>query len=120
MKGIKSCLALQKAGRTNHIKSLFFNLRKDVNGVRNFGSLRNCLFNQEGDVDGLESVQSFELETLNSVAEDTKFRKLYNGISSKPFSEEISKVLLAPLPDQDIEVKPDGKSSFFMSFSLTR
>lgn len=32
----------------------------------------------------------------------------YHGLGSQPFSREIADILLAPIEDQDIEIKPDG------------
>jgi len=32
----------------------------------------------------------------------------YHGLGSQPFSREIADILLAPIKDQDIEIKPDG------------
>ncbi|KAI5949709.1 MGM101 [Candida margitis] len=32
----------------------------------------------------------------------------YHGLGSQPFSKEIADTLLAPIEDQDIEIKPDG------------
>jgi hypothetical protein len=36
------------------------------------------------------------------------WRHSFYGLSVKPFPEEIAKILLAPIPAEDIEIKPDG------------
>jgi len=53
------------------------------------------------------------LESLSNdaTAEDasgTNWAKSYHGLSSEPFSQNISDTLQAPLDPEDIEMKPDG------------
>ncbi|KAF8914346.1 mitochondrial genome maintenance MGM101-domain-containing protein [Gymnopilus junonius] len=38
----------------------------------------------------------------------TDWSKSYSGLSTSPFSKEISDVLMAPINPQDVEIKPDG------------
>lgn len=48
-------------------------------------------------------------EELPGVPEEgTNWQTSFAGLSEKPFSKEISDVLLAPVSSQDIEIKPDG------------
>jgi hypothetical protein len=32
----------------------------------------------------------------------------YHGLSAQPFSPEAAAILLQPLPEEDVEIKPDG------------
>ena len=35
-------------------------------------------------------------------------RDPYDGISAEPFPQKIAEILMRPIPDADIEIKPDG------------
>ena len=70
-----------------------------LSSVRNFSSsARVC--------------EEFDQQTMNTslVGADlaNNGTTVYERIGKQPFSEEIAQILMAPLPDQDIEVKPDG------------
>ncbi|KAL9624385.1 MAG: hypothetical protein Q9160_001347 [Pyrenula sp. 1 TL-2023] len=41
-------------------------------------------------------------------ASPVDWTRSFHGLSSQPFSSEAASVLLAPIPDSDVEIKPDG------------
>ena len=38
----------------------------------------------------------------------------FSGASTMPFSREITQVLMSPIVENDVEIKPDGKMSAVM------
>ncbi|KAI5960298.1 MGM101 [Candida pseudojiufengensis] len=53
----------------------------------------------------IENLNKESTTTPNAVID---WSDSYHGLGSKPFSKEISDILLAPIDDLDIEIKPDG------------
>lgn len=45
---------------------------------------------------------------LDEGTRQVDWTRSYHGLSSQPFSKEAADVLLAPIPFDDVEVKPDG------------
>ncbi|PQE31003.1 mitochondrial genome maintenance mgm101 protein [Rutstroemia sp. NJR-2017a WRK4] len=45
---------------------------------------------------------------LDEGARQVDWTRSYHGLSSQPFSKEAAEILLAPIPFDDVEVKPDG------------
>ncbi|KAK2624721.1 hypothetical protein QTJ16_005914 [Diplocarpon rosae] len=45
---------------------------------------------------------------LDEGARQVDWTKSFHGLSSQPFSKEAADVLMAPIPADDVEVKPDG------------
>lgn len=45
---------------------------------------------------------------LDEGARQVDWTRSYHGLSSQPFSKEAAEVLMAPIPFDDVEVKPDG------------
>lgn len=45
---------------------------------------------------------------LDEGARQVDWTRSYHGLSSQPFSKEAAEILLAPIPVDDVEVKPDG------------
>ncbi|KAI9650095.1 hypothetical protein NHQ30_000108 [Ciborinia camelliae] len=45
---------------------------------------------------------------LDEGVRQVDWTRSYHGLSSQPFSKEAADVLLAPIPADDVEVKPDG------------
>ncbi|CAG8591242.1 6413_t:CDS:2 [Dentiscutata heterogama] len=50
----------------------------------------------------------YKLKTIsaNNIKQD--WSKSFFGLSAKPFSKEVTEILLAPVVSEDIEIKPDG------------
>lgn len=48
-----------------------------------------------------------ENETGNTTATD--WSKSYHGLSSQPFAKDVADVLLAPLDENDVEIKPGAR-----------
>lgn len=66
----------------------------------------------------VEEAQQEERESLNDapifVDDDTTqvdWSRSFHGLSSQPFSEEVSKVLTAPIDIDDVEIKPGSTNS---------
>ncbi|KAG2388192.1 hypothetical protein C9374_001042 [Naegleria lovaniensis] len=87
-----------------------------IHGVRAFGYGNKILRNQVDDPFFEEALQSHEsianISEPPSASADlrsiTPNGSVYSRIGTRPFSQEVASVLLAPIPDEDIEVKPDG------------
>ncbi|KAF0982116.1 hypothetical protein FDP41_011977 [Naegleria fowleri] len=88
-------------------------------GVRTFGYGNKILRNQVDDPFFEEALQSHESianiseppspSTITSMRTDISGNgSVYSRIGSRPFSPEVASILMAPIPDEDIEVKPDG------------
>lgn len=45
---------------------------------------------------------------LDEGVRQVDWTRSFHGLSSQPFSKEAADVLLAPIPVDDVEVKPDG------------
>jgi hypothetical protein len=45
---------------------------------------------------------------LDEGARQVDWTRSFHGLSSQPFSKEAAEILLAPIPFDDVEVKPDG------------
>ena len=45
---------------------------------------------------------------LDEGTRQVDWTKSFHGLSSQPFSKEAAEVLMAPIPFDDVEVKPDG------------
>ncbi|EDO01990.1 hypothetical protein SS1G_04466 [Sclerotinia sclerotiorum 1980 UF-70] len=45
---------------------------------------------------------------LDEGVRQVDWTRSYHGLSSQPFSKEAADILLAPIPPDDVEVKPDG------------
>lgn len=45
---------------------------------------------------------------LDEGARQVDWTRSFHGLSAQPFSKEAADVLLAPIPFDDVEVKPDG------------
>ncbi|KIM48736.1 hypothetical protein M413DRAFT_437913 [Hebeloma cylindrosporum] len=48
------------------------------------------------------------LPDVKAIDGSTDWSRSYSGLSTKPFSAEISAVLQAPIDEMDVEMKPDG------------
>jgi len=45
---------------------------------------------------------------LDENSRQVDWTRSYHGLSAEPFSKEAAEVLMAPIPFDDVEVKPDG------------
>ncbi|PBP25397.1 hypothetical protein BUE80_DR003877 [Diplocarpon rosae] len=70
--------------------------------------------NKESSIDDQSSIKDMtggladEPLILDEGARQVDWTKSFHGLSSQPFSKEAADVLMAPIPADDVEVKPDG------------
>jgi Mitochondrial genome maintenance MGM101 len=46
--------------------------------------------------------------TLDESGQQVDWTRSFHGLSAEPFPKEVADILTQPIPEEDVEVKPDG------------
>ncbi|KAH8666008.1 mitochondrial genome maintenance MGM101-domain-containing protein [Tricladium varicosporioides] len=88
--------------------------RKDLNAGKSAPPAAGKPASKPDPIDDVSPIQDMttgladEPLILDEGSRQVDWTKSYHGLSSQPFAKEAADVLLAPIPFDDVEVKPDG------------